>query len=73
MTADRRPLWRPSPAEATNPADAEPTPEARLTAVERAAPLTDPPAGAVQPSAGARAARRPLGPGGLAATAADAG
>ncbi|MFJ9447201.1 hypothetical protein ACIRRH_35930 [Kitasatospora sp. NPDC101235] len=69
MTSDRRPLWRPF---SESPADlpVQPSPEARLTAVERApflepAPPTDP---AQRPPAGAR---RPLGPGGLAAATTD--
>ncbi|MBD0675479.1 hypothetical protein [Streptomyces sp. CBMA156] len=65
MTSDRRPLWRPfSEPAAADPVPVQPYPEARLTAVERA-PFLEPAPAKAQPST--RGARRPLGPGGLAA------
>ncbi|MFE4397945.1 MULTISPECIES: hypothetical protein [Streptomycetaceae] len=65
MTSDRRPLWRPSPETPARPAQV--SPEARLTAVERAQVPLPPADGPVQPPV--RGARRPLGPGGLVASA----
>ncbi|MEU3565770.1 hypothetical protein [Kitasatospora sp. NPDC006786] len=67
-TSDRRPLWRPSPETPAEPLADQPTPEARLTAVERAAPLPEPLADPAQQFPQAARTRRPLGPGGIAAT-----
>ncbi|MFJ6384634.1 hypothetical protein ACIQI7_32085 [Kitasatospora sp. NPDC092039] len=67
MTSDRRPLWRPSPEPPAEALADQPTPDARLTAVERAVPLLAPSAEPSQQPP--RGARRPLGAGGLAAGA----
>ncbi|MFJ9461353.1 hypothetical protein ACIRST_40575 [Kitasatospora sp. NPDC101447] len=63
-SVDRRPLWRPF-SESDIELPLQPSPGARLTAVERAPFLEPTPAAEAQQSA--RGARRPLGPGGLAA------
>jgi hypothetical protein len=67
MTSDRRPLWHPF---SESPADlpVQPSPEARLTAVERA-PFLEPATPAAPAQLVPVGGRRPLGPGGLAATA----
>ncbi|MEU4303409.1 hypothetical protein [Kitasatospora aureofaciens] len=67
--SERRPLWRPFSESPTDPAAVQVSPEARLTAVERAAPFLEPVAApADRPAPGTR---RPLGPGGLATPVAD--
>ncbi|MFD8705382.1 hypothetical protein ACFV1W_22675 [Kitasatospora sp. NPDC059648] len=68
--SERRPLWRPFSESPADPATVPPSPEARLTAVERArTPFLESeaaPAPRLAPGA-----HRPLGPGGLASPAAD--
>ncbi|WP_371523245.1 hypothetical protein [Kitasatospora sp. NBC_01300] len=66
MTSARRPLWQPFSESPSDPPAAPPSPEARLTAVERA-PFLEPATEDGPAQWPAPGGRRPLGPGGLAA------